>query len=65
MCSEAAPPRHPLTCPSTCTAPSPPFVLQLGIKVAPTFLLYKGNQQVAMMTGAKAEQLRELIEQHM
>ena len=39
--------------------------LQLGIKVAPTFLLYKGGEQVASMTGAKAEQLRELIEKHM
>lgn len=37
----------------------------LGIKVAPTFLLYKNGQQVASMTGAKTEQLRELIEQHM
>ncbi|PSC71986.1 Thioredoxin chloroplastic [Micractinium conductrix] len=39
--------------------------IALGIKVAPTFLLYKDNKQVAMMTGAKTEQLRELIETHM
>ncbi|PRW05787.1 thioredoxin F- chloroplastic-like [Chlorella sorokiniana] len=39
--------------------------VKLGIKVAPTFLLYKRGEQVAMMTGAKAEQLRELIDKHM
>jgi thioredoxin 1 len=38
--------------------------LQLGIKVAPTFLLYKGGKLVEKMTGAKSEQLRELIEKH-
>lgn len=45
-----------------CLAPPP---LQLGIKVAPTFLLYKDGRQVDKMTGAKTEQLRELIEKHM
>ncbi|KAL4423146.1 hypothetical protein ABPG77_007799 [Micractinium sp. CCAP 211/92] len=39
--------------------------IALGIKVAPTFLLYKNGEQMASMTGAKTEQLRELIEQHM
>lgn len=43
----------------------PVLPAQLGIKVAPTFLLYKRGEQVAMMTGAKAEQLRELIDKHM
>lgn len=38
--------------------------ISLGIKVAPTFLLYKDGQQVDKMTGAKTEQLRELIEKH-
>ncbi|WIA21869.1 hypothetical protein OEZ85_004245 [Tetradesmus obliquus] len=36
----------------------------LGIKVAPTFHLYKGGQKVADMTGAKVDKLRELITQH-
>lgn len=44
-----------------CERRLPPALLQ----VAPTFLLYKNGQQVASMTGAKTEQLRELIEQHM
>jgi thioredoxin 1 len=39
--------------------------IALGIKVAPTFLLYKDGHQVDKMTGAKTEQLRELIEKHM
>ncbi|KAI3431259.1 hypothetical protein D9Q98_004322 [Chlorella vulgaris] len=38
--------------------------VSLGIKVAPTFLLYKGGEIVDKMTGAKTEQLRELIEKH-
>lgn len=37
---------------------------QLGIKVAPTFQLYKGGNKVAEITGAKADVLRELVEQH-
>ncbi len=37
---------------------------QLGIKVAPTFQLYKNGNKVAEITGAKADVLRELIEQH-
>lgn len=36
----------------------------LAIKVAPTFHLYKGGQQVAVMTGAKVDELRELIVAH-
>lgn len=37
---------------------------KLGIRVAPTFHLYKNNTKVAEMTGAKVDQLRELIEKH-
>ncbi|CAL8472180.1 g11722 [Coccomyxa elongata] len=36
----------------------------LGIKVAPTFHLYRAEKQVAMMTGAKIDELRELIDKH-
>jgi thioredoxin 1 len=36
----------------------------LGIKVAPTFFLYKNGDQVATMTGAKVDDLLKLIEQH-
>lgn len=53
--------------PATASALTPaclPARLQLGIKVAPTFLLYKGGEIVDKMTGAKTEQLRELIEKH-
>lgn len=39
--------------------------IELGIKVAPTFLIYKNGEQVDKMTGAKTEQLRELIEKYM
>jgi thioredoxin 1 len=37
----------------------------LGIKVAPTFQLYQGGAKVADMTGAKVDQLRALIDQHL
>ncbi len=33
----------------------------LGIKVAPTFHLYKGGSKVAEMTGAKVDKLKALI----
>jgi thioredoxin 1 len=36
----------------------------LGIKVAPTFHLYRHSKQLAVLTGAKEEALRELIEEH-
>jgi thioredoxin 1 len=36
----------------------------LGIKVAPTFHLYRAGKQLAVLTGAKEEALRELIDQH-
>jgi thioredoxin 1 len=35
----------------------------LGIKVAPTFHLYKNGVKVADMTGAKVDKLRHLIEE--
>jgi len=37
---------------------------QLGIRVAPTFHLYKGGNKVAEMTGAKPDKLRELMDQY-
>lgn len=37
---------------------------KLGIKVAPTFQLYKQGAKVAEVTGAKADVLKQLIEQH-
>jgi thioredoxin 1 len=37
----------------------------LGIKVAPTFHLYKHGQKVADMTGAKVDKLRALIDDHL
>ena len=40
------------------------FAKGLGVKVAPTFYVYKGGERVAEMTGAKIEPLRELIEEH-
>jgi thioredoxin 1 len=36
----------------------------LAIKVAPTFHLYRGGKQLAVMTGAKVDELRELILTH-
>ncbi len=35
-----------------------------GVKVAPTFQLYKNGEKVAEMTGAKVEDLQALIAQH-
>lgn len=57
----AAAPLRVLTA-STYLLPTPP---PHPAQVAPTFLLYKNGEQVASMTGAKTEQLRDLIEQHM
>lgn len=37
----------------------------LGVRVAPTFFLYKGSVKVAEMTGARVEKLRDLIEANM
>ncbi|KAL6779783.1 TRXF1 [Auxenochlorella protothecoides x Auxenochlorella symbiontica] len=37
---------------------------KLGIKVAPTFFLYKKGEKVASLTGAKTDELRKLIETH-
>lgn len=34
---------------------------ELGIKVAPTFIFYKGGEQVKMITGAKLDGIRETI----
>ncbi|GMH37835.1 hypothetical protein BSKO_05708 [Bryopsis sp. KO-2023] len=37
----------------------------LGVRVAPTFFLYKDGVKVADMTGAKVEKLREMVEKYM
>lgn len=37
---------------------------ELGIRVAPTFHLYKGGEKLAEMTGAKPDKLKELIDQY-
>jgi thiol-disulfide isomerase/thioredoxin len=34
---------------------------ELGIKVAPTFIFYKGNEQVKTITGAKLDAIKEAI----
>lgn len=39
--------------------------MSLGIKVAPTFILFKETREVARMAGAKADELRAMIEAHM
>ena len=38
--------------------------VQLGVKVAPTFQLYKNSVKVAEMTGAKIDALKELVAKH-
>lgn len=37
---------------------------ELEIKSVPTFILYKGGEQVARMSGAKLEKLKNLVEQN-
>lgn len=39
--------------------------IALGIKALPTFHIFKGGKKQAELTGAKAAQLRQLIESHM
>eukprot|EP00197_Chlamydomonas_leiostraca_P011397 CAMPEP_0202867768 /NCGR_PEP_ID=MMETSP1391-20130828/9612_1 /ASSEMBLY_ACC=CAM_ASM_000867 /TAXON_ID=1034604 /ORGANISM="Chlamydomonas leiostraca, Strain SAG 11-49" /LENGTH=178 /DNA_ID=CAMNT_0049547831 /DNA_START=39 /DNA_END=575 /DNA_ORIENTATION=+ len=39
--------------------------VKLKIKVAPTFHLYKNNEKVAEMTGAKIDKLRALIDEQL
>lgn len=38
--------------------------VKLGVKVAPTFQLYKNSNKVAEMTGAKIDELKALIKEH-
>lgn len=44
-----------------CNAKNKELGKTLNVKVAPTFHLYKNNNKVAEMTGAKIEDLKELI----
>jgi thioredoxin 1 len=39
--------------------------ITLGIKVAPTFLLYKDNELIETIKGAKVDALNAAIETHM
>ena len=34
---------------------------ELGIRVAPTFIFYKGGEEVATIQGAKIDKIRETI----
>jgi thioredoxin 1 len=47
-----------------CNKEFAPLGKQLGIKVAPTFHLYRKGALLAVLTGAKEEALRALIEEH-
>jgi thioredoxin 1 len=38
--------------------------VELGVKVAPTFQLYKNSVKVAEMTGAKIDALKDLVATH-
>jgi thioredoxin 1 len=44
-----------------CNAKNKELGKTLNVKVAPTFHLYKNNNKVAEMTGAKIDELKELI----
>ncbi|GAX74921.1 hypothetical protein CEUSTIGMA_g2367.t1 [Chlamydomonas eustigma] len=37
------------------------FAISVGIKALPTFILYRGSEKIAQVTGAKAEKLREMV----
>ena len=56
-----APPRMQIV-KFNCNAYNKDLGKTLGIKVAPTFHLYKAGEKVAEMTGAKVDKLRTLIE---
>eukprot|EP00879_Flechtneria_rotunda_P005314 GHRR01005601.1.p1 GENE.GHRR01005601.1~~GHRR01005601.1.p1 ORF type:complete len:185 (+),score=41.35 GHRR01005601.1:513-1067(+) len=48
-----------------CNQANKELATSLGIRVAPTFHLYKQGVKVADMTGAKVDQLRALIQEHL
>lgn len=48
-----------------CNAANKDLAKMLGIKVAPTFHLYRGSNKVGEMTGAKTDKLRSMIEEAM
>jgi thioredoxin 1 len=52
-------------CKFNCNQHNKELAKALGIKVAPTFHLYKNGQKVADMTGAKVDKLRALIDDHL
>lgn len=47
-----------------CNEYNKPLAKELGIRVAPTFKLYKNNTKVAEVTGAKVDVLKDLIQKH-
>ncbi len=47
-----------------CNKEFAPIGKALGIKVAPTFHLYRNSKQLAVLTGAKEEALLALIDEH-
>lgn len=48
-----------------CNASNKTIGKELGIKVAPTFHVYRNGERLHEMTGAKADKLKELIDQEM
>lgn len=47
-----------------CNEYNKPLAKELGIRVAPTFKLYKNSTKVAEVTGAKVDVLKDLILKH-
>jgi len=47
-----------------CNEYNKPLAKELGIRVAPTFKLYKNSTKVAEVTGAKVDVLKDLIQKH-
>lgn len=48
-----------------CNAANKEVGKELGIKSVPTFQLWKGGEKVAVMTGAKPDELEKLIDEHL
>lgn len=58
-------PRGVAFCKCDCNAEFKAVGKELGIRVAPTFHLYRNGQKVAEMTGAHVERLQALVEEHL